>query len=164
MGTINYKTSKYITVGYNLERLEKILNLFEKEGLLEDNHERERVRDYHLYKAHEDATYILNNYDFNFLEVSFAPGYYEGFSIDINFDYLYFTNYEEKNDALKEATQLKKFLLEALGLGLVACSPGWCTTYYDYDTSKKLINEAIKQLKEDIKNTPTSKTYWRARA
>lgn len=146
MGAINYGTSEYITIG--LEPYDCDDYMTETEDI-----------DYELMQMdydtdRENVEYILDKYNFNFFNVSIECGYYEGFYLNIktNFD---FYNWEDKADALKEATQLKNMLIECCGCGLCEIWPGWCTSYKDYKESIKNIKAAIWQVKQDIKNTET---------
>ena len=138
MGAINYKTSKYLTLA---------------------------LKDYDNYDnfdfcfEYEETKEIFKKYNFDILKVEILEGYYDGFSIDIDFDFIYFDDTIEKNNALKEATQLKKLLFELCDLGLNACFPGWCTTFLDYEDTRKEIKKAIKELKSDIKTTKTYLKY-----
>ena len=99
MGTINYKTSDYITIGYNLNYVD-----------YEDEFYNDIINDYY-----DQVKYTLEKQRFYYFNVELVPGYYEGFSIDIEFNYKYcFDNWQDKRDAQKEITQLKKFLLECI--------------------------------------------------
>ena len=141
MGTINYKTSDFITIGYNCNNID-----------YEDEYYHEIIQDYF-----DQAAYTRARYNFYYFHVSIEPGYYEGFYINIehNFSYCY-DNYEDKRAALKEITQIRKFLYEcASDFECVAVSPGWCTSYADYETTLKEIDAAIKEMRETVKNTPT---------
>lgn len=106
-----------------------------------------------LYDAARD---ILSKYGFYYYHIEIRPGYYEGFSIDIenNFSYCY-TDYDDKLEAQKELTQLKRCLLELAAAGLVSCHPGWCTGYAGPDQTKKDIINGIKNEREYIKIIPT---------
>lgn len=146
MGAINYGTSEYITIGIKPYDYDDYMT--ETEDI-----------DYELMQMdydtdRENAEYILNKYNFNFFNVSIECGYYEGFYLNIktNFD---FYNWEDKSDALKEATQLKNMLIECCGLGLCEVWPGWCTSYKSYEESIKSIKDAVLQIKQDIKSTET---------
>ena len=142
MGAINYFTSDYITIGYNL-------NNFDYDEI---EWSQEIIREYF-----ETLTELLKENYFYYWNVKIKPGYYEGFTIDIenNFPYC-FDNYQEKKEALKEVTQIEKFLLECIN-DFECCSvyPGWCTGYADYKESIKDLNRAIKEMKEEVKNTCT---------
>ena len=143
MGAINYFTSDYITIGVNTD-------IYYDEEIENDDND-------FLY---DEIKEILNRYNFCFFHVVLKSGYYEGFTVDIenNFSIAY-NDYIDKKEALKEATQIKKFLLECIECGLCVCYPSWCTTYLNYEKSKKEIKEAIKEIKEEIKNTPTWLKY-----
>ena len=144
MGTINYKTSDFITIGYNCNNID-----------YEDEFTADLVNDYY-----DQAIFARARYDFYYFHVSVEPGYYEGFSIDIehNFTYCY-ENYNEKRAALREITQIRKFLYECVcDFACCAVSPGWCTTYYDYKTTLEKSDAAILEMRETVKNTPTWRT------
>lgn len=153
MGAINYKSNNIITLGYNIPKKEE-------EAEKEDGANYEALYYDDEMFNYEEVKNILKKYNFNFLDVKLAAGYYQGFYIDLDFDYIYFDNSKDKKEALKEATQLKKFLLEIIYFDMVSCFPGWCTTYRTEEETKKEIKEAIKQLKEKIKNTLTEKKYF----
>lgn len=141
MGTINYKTSDFITLGYNCNNID-----------YDDEYYHEIITDYYDQIAHR-----LTQYYFYYFHVSLEPGYYEGYYIDIehNFTYCY-DNYNEKRAALKEITQIKKFLLECINdFECIAVAPGWCTGYADYKTTLKELAAAIDEMRETVKNTPT---------
>lgn len=141
MGTINYKTSDYITIGYNLNNID-----------YEDEFYNDIICDYY-----EQIKYTLDKQRFYYFHVVLNPGYYEGFSINIEFNFSYcFDNWEDKRAAQKEITEIKAFLLECINdYECVSVWPGWGTTYHDYKTSLKHLNDAIKEMRETVKNTPT---------
>lgn len=141
MGTINYKTSDFITLGYNCNNIDYDDEFYHE--LIQDNFD-------------QIAT-TRARYNFYYFHVSVEPGYYEGFYIDIehNFNYCY-DDYNEKRAALKEITQIKKFLLECVNdFECVAVYPGWCTGYADYNETLKELDAAIREMRETVKNTPT---------
>jgi hypothetical protein len=148
MGAVNYKTSDYITIGYNLNDIDRVEPFYS--DFIED--------DYIQVK------WLLEKQRFYYFNVKIEPGYYEGFTIDIENNFAYcFNDYLEKLDALKEATRLKKFLIEIVNdFNMVACYPGWCMGYSDYKTTLKEINNAIRELKSEIKTTPTWYTLKKA--
>ena len=153
MGTINYKTSDFITLGY----LDYSQQNFDDEYTLDD---------YYIYED-DDYTQIKNLLEkqcFYYFHITLEPGYYSGFTIDIehNFNYCY-DNYSEKLEALKEVTQIKNFLLYIVNnFNISVVYPGWCTTYGDYKTTISEINAAIKEMKNEIKRTPTYYTLKEA--
>lgn len=157
MGAINYHTSKYITI--SLEPLD-----YENYLYYDEEYEEEKT-DYDLMELHyefyhEEIKSILDGYRFYYFHVSIETGYYEGFSIDIDNNFpVFFDDYIEKREAQKEITTIKYVLKECVKAGLVQCFPGWCTGYSDQKESLKAINEAIKEMREEVKHTPTWKQY-----
>ena len=144
MGTVNYKTSDYITLGikpysYDMDEEDREVN-YECDMLNVEN--------------------CLAKYSFYYYHITIEPGYYEGFSLNIENNFpIAFDWYEEKLDAQKELTQLKKCLIECTGYGLEKCNPGWCTSYAGYYDTIKAIRATIKEMREEVKNTPTWKQY-----
>ena len=141
MGAINYKTSDFITLGYNTNNIEYDDDLYN--DLINDEY--------------EEIKYLLDKEYFYYFHVTLEPGYYEGFTLDIehNFNYCY-DNYFEKLQALKEVTQIKNFLLYIVNnFNINAVYPGWCTSYADYNKTIEEINAAIIEMKSRVKNTPT---------
>ena len=149
MGTINYGSNKYINMGMNLKQFDNINNYEDRQ------YEYETELEYII----EETQNTINKYTFEYFTVKIEPGYYEGFYLDIDFDYLYLDDYQEKLTVLKEITQLKQFLLECCYMGLVKYSPGWCMGYHSEQETKQGIKQAIKEIKQTIKNYPTYNTY-----
>ena len=58
--------------------------------------------------------------------------------------------------------EIKQFLIDCAGLGLVQCSPGWCTGYNDYNGTIKAIKAAIKEMRDELRTIPTWAQYNRA--
>lgn len=143
MGTINYKTSDFITVGYNCN----YIDYEEYEWNIET------IQEY-FDTIHAILT---NNYNFYYFNVTIEPGYYEGFYIDIEHNYNYcYDNYLEKRAALKEITQIKKFLLQCINdFECCAVYPGWCTGYADYKSTLEELDAAINEMRRTVKSTPT---------
>lgn len=141
MGTINYKTSDFITLGYNCNNI---------------NHDDEFYND-DISFLYDDIATARARYYFYYFCVTIEPGYYEGYSINIEHNYSYcYDSYSDKREAMKEITRIKKFLLECINnYECVAVSPGWCTSYADYKTTLMKLNAAIKEMRETVKNTPT---------
>lgn len=146
MGTINYGTSEYITIGYNCNKID-----------YDDPFYWENIQD-----DFEQVEYILKQYNFNYFNVKLKPGYYEGFYIDIKFncdcDFYgndYFDSYEHKQLAQKEITQIKQFLLTCLDFGCCAVYPGWCMRYEDRATTIREIELGVYGMRETVKSTPT---------
>ena len=141
MGAINYFRSNYITLGYNTNNI---------------NYEDDFYYDDINYEFDEIAALLRNEF-FYYFNVTLKPGYYEGFTIDIENNFTYcFDNCDEKLQALKEVTQIKKFLLYIVNnFNINVVYPGWCTSYGDYKKTISEINTAIKEIKTEVKNTPT---------
>lgn len=174
MGAVNYFTSDYITMGlkpYDISDFENDADL-----MLEIQ---EEIREYGgtvenciydmIERYYEDdrtnIESILSRYSFYYFHVAIEAGYYEGFSLIIENNFsVAFDGWEDKRAAQKEITSLKQCLLECAGSGLVACYPGWCTGYEDYKGTCKAIAAAIKDMREDVKNTPTWLQYERETA
>ena len=169
MGTINYKTSDYITMGARIQNysdfendsyfLEELKEEIDRCGLenviyseIEENYNCDRL----------NVETYLNQHNFVFYHVTIEPGYYEGFSINIenNFPVAY-NDREEKRQAQKEITELKQFLLDCAGAGIAVVYPGWCTTELNYNDSVNAIKAAIKEIREESKAIPTWLWYER---
>lgn len=148
MGTINYKTSDFITLGYNTNNIDYNDDFYYNDINFEYN----------------EITALLRNEFYYYFHITLEPGYYEGFTIDIehNFNFCY-DNYFEKLQALKEITRIKTFLLYIVNnFNINVVYPGWCTGYGDYTQTIKEINAAIIEMKNSVKNTPTFYTLRRA--
>ena len=174
MGAVNYFTSDYITMAvkpYDTWDFEndpdfmEMVQEYMKEygGTLES-----WIDDYIKTSYDEDnanVTAILEKYSFYYFHVTIKPGYYEGFTLDIENNFsVAFDGWEDKRAAQREITSLKKCLLECAGVGMVQCSPGWCTGYNDYKGTCKAIGAAIKAMRDEVKNTPTWTQYERESA
>ena len=188
MGTINYRTSDYITLGikpYDTDDLMKdddFLDYVKTEYGYTMNDDEDTIYDIACETIQEyteadytNAEMILDKYSFYYYTVSLENGYYEGFSLDIknNFPCVFdiandfpavFDDYTEKMEAQKEITQIKEMLIELSGCGMVAVYPGWCTGYEDYKGTQKAIAEAIKEMRQEVKNIPTYRVYERKTA
>lgn len=171
MGTINYGTSKYITMGAPLQCMYDFEN---DEGFMAEAREEceqsgMSLNDYILeviqdnYEADEDnARYILDKYSFWYYHVKIEYGYYEGFWIDIenNFGIAY-DCWEDKREAQKEITQIRKMSLELNDIGLRSIYPGWVWHEADYYKTIQDIDKAIREMREEVKRTPTWRQYER---
>lgn len=110
-----------------------------------------------IQDCYEQATTTREKYSFYYFHVTIEPGYYEGFSIDIehNFSWCYDSS-EDKRLAQKEITQIKRFLLDCIeNFGCCVVFPGWCTGYADYKESIEYLNAAVLEMREAVKQTPT---------
>ncbi len=172
MGAVNYFTSDYITMGiklYSTYDFESDRDFMEmaQEYIDECGGTLESWINNYINTCYEDDTLnvsaILKKYSFRYYHVAIQPGYYEGFTLDIknNFSVAFFDTWKDKREAQKEITSLKKCLLDCAGVGMVQCSPGWCTGCNDYKGTCKAIEAAIKVMREEVKNTPTWAQYER---
>lgn len=148
MGTINYFTSDYITLGVNCNDIES-----------DDDF-------YFLQDDYEQIESILSGENFYYFNVRLRPGYYEGFSIDIEFNFSYcLDSWKDRREAQKEITNIYKFLIRCINaFNLCAVSPGWCTSYYNYNDTIKKLKQAIKEMRETVSNAPTWTQVSRAEA
>ena len=169
MGAVNYFTSDYITMGlvpysaYDLEQDAEFMH-----ELREEVEENGGTIDDALYSyisdSYEDDREKIENelakHHFYYFHITIKPGYYEGFTLDIENSFsVALDGYEDRREALKEITEIKQFLTDCAGLGLVKCSPGWCTGYADYNGTIAAIGEAIKAMRDEVKATPTCRQY-----
>ena len=172
MGTINYKTSDYLTMGlnpvssYDLKNDSYFMEEMKQEiseygGTIEN-----AIQDYITQCYEDDYNNIeteLNKHSFCYYNIRIEPGYYEGFSLMIENNYsIAYDDYIDKKQALKELTELKQFLLTCAGYGLVVCYPGWSTGYENYNKTVEIIKQTIKEMKTEVKNTPTWNQYYKA--
>lgn len=172
MGAINYKTSDYITLGlkpFDADIYAKDANFL---SYIAEAWQVDITDEAEVEKAAQEAMQIdyisfynkvertLNNYDFYYFDVSIKSGYYEGYYIDIGNDFpVALDSCEDRNEANKEATRLKNFLIDCANLGMVQCFPGWCTGYNDYNGTIKAIKNAVKEMRAEIKSIPTWSRY-----
>lgn len=143
MGAINYGTSDIITLAVKPFDLDDP----DLDGMTYD----ERA-DYagDCYEAdYDNAAAIIGHYSFSFFRVAPAWGYYEGVYIEL-LDNFWPGSWADKRDALKEATRLKRLLLDLADVGFIRCTPGWCTGYSDHKGTVAAIRSAIRELKQRI--------------
>ena len=174
MGAVNYFTSDYITMGiepysaYDLEKDQDFMEAVQEQikeygGIVEDCIS-DMIESYYT-DDEMNVSAILEKYSFYYFHVTIKPGYYEGFTLDIENNYpVAFDGWKDKRAAQREITSLKKCLIECAGVGMVQCSPGWCTGYNDYKGTCKAIDAAIKVMRDEVNNTPTWTQYARANA
>ena len=171
MGTINYKTSDYITMTikpYDFDDIQEgYIEYLIDEGKTRDEAEEEATNEVvydqlcDYYDAdHDNAESIIDKYSLYYYHVTIEPGYYEGMQIMIENNYpIAFDDYQEKKEAQKEITKIRKMLEELAGCGYVSTYPGWCMGYADYDGTMADIAEAIKEMRSEAAFTPTWYTY-----
>ena len=171
MGAINYFTSDYITMG---------LRPYDRYELINDSEFMEELQqEVDEYGGTVDAaldSYInecyscdydnikteLEKHYFYYYHITIKPGYYDGFALDIENNFpVALDSWEDRRDANKEITEIKQFLIDCAGLGLVACYPGWHTGYSDYNGTIQAIKAAIKAMRDELKTVPTWAQYNR---
>ena len=152
MGSINYFTSDYITIGVDLNALHDNI-----ENEFDDDYSRDYYISDYINDLYDDVEALLKQYDFYYFNVRVKPGYYEGFSIDIEYNFAYcLDSWRDRRDALKEITDITAFLLKCINdFNLCAVSPGWCTTYYSRNDTIKKLKDAIEEMRDTVKRTPT---------
>jgi hypothetical protein len=141
MGTINYFTSDYITLGYNTGHID-----YNDEFYSDD-----------IQFEFDGINALLKDAAFYYFHITLKPGYYDGFTIDIENNFsIFFDNYGEKLEALKEITRIKNFLTYIVdNFNINVVYPGWCTSYGDYKKTIEEINAATKNMRAEVKDTPT---------
>lgn len=174
MGTINYGTSDYITLGarcYDLYDFTSDPGFMEDaEGMCEYTHRTldEYIQSY-IQMCYEDDYYnardILKQYDFRYYHIEIKHGYYAGFWIDIENNYgVCYDDYTDRREAQKEVTQIKAMLQELAGCGIISVWPGWCSKEFNYAETMEQIEEAVKEMRAEIKRIPTWAQYERSLA
>lgn len=165
MGTINYGTSDYITIGLEPYDERDFRNdadfMAELEAEIKEygGTVEEALTNYiqGCYKADLSIIQALRDkFDFCFFHVVIRPGYYEGFYIDIKNNYgLAYDCWQDKREAQKEITQIKEFLISCVYMGLCQCSPGLRTVYCDRAESLQRIDAAVREMRDEVRRTPT---------
>lgn len=95
------------------------------------------------------------------VEVRIVPGYYSGFSVEVNLcNWNYFDDYNEKAIAIDDVKDVQKLLDKLVdNYGLSVVSPGWCSTWSNYEETKKAIKKAMAELRRKIKAIPCYSRY-----
>lgn len=171
MGAINYFTSNYITMGlrpydrYDLCKDHDFMAALQAEVDEYGGTVDETLDSY--INAWYDCDYDnikteLDKHYFYYYHITIKPGYYEGFTLDIENNFpVALDSWEDRREAMKEITEIKQFLIDCAGFGLVACFPGWCTGYSDYNGTIQAIKAAIKDMRDELKTIPTWTQYNR---
>lgn len=167
MGTINYRTSDYITIGlepinaYDLEQDADFMDeiraqIAEYGGTAED-----AIADYIMATEEEDRYMTeveLNRHSFEYFTVTIEPGYYEGFSLDIYSMFPDDPDVSEQREIMQEIAELKQLLYTLINNGLCSVWPGWCTTYRTRAESLEDIDAAIETMYAEIDTYPEEVT------
>lgn len=166
MGTINYGTSDYITLGieplsaYDLKQdadfMKEINAEMQEYGSDTDNID-DYIQDYINGCMEDDYTNIkfeLDKYIFYYFNITIEPGYYEGFYLNIDNNLPDELDEDERREAIEEVETIQHCLTQCAGMGLVEVWPGWCTSYKDYSTTCASIKKACDEMREEINSTP----------
>jgi len=172
MGTINYGTSNYITMGIK----PYYYTDFDEKEIAEDYcmandcdiddfdvapYIMDLIQDYYM-DDWRNCYDVLSQYFFHYYHVVLKGGYYEGFYLDIENNYgVCYDDWTDRREANKEITQLKECLIKLAGMGMVACYPFWVMSYEDYEGTLRCIDEAIKEMRAEVKVIPTWRQYER---
>lgn len=164
MGTINYGTSKYITMGFetltawDIEQDKRLFAELEKEAETYGGDIDEYIYTYIQdceESDYENIDYILQSHSFDYFNITLECGYYDGCYLKID-DGRDIWDDDDKCDALKEVEEVRAFLHECNGSGMRACYPHWCTTFDDYEKTKEEIEKACDAMRADIMAIDTS--------
>lgn len=164
MGTINYRTSEYITIGIkplypvdfadDADFMEWAHEQAESRNMDEDEVLSKFINDM-VDDQYNQVKWALENYRFYYFKVEIEPGYYEGFSVQISRETPLYMEPWEKDAAYGEIKELEKFLMECVkDFGLVECYPGWCMGYENSEKSISDITAAMDRVRNDIKEVP----------
>ena len=171
MGAINYCTSDYITLGLRPYDRDELTNDHDSMEALQAEVDEyggtvEAALDSYINECYscdyDNIKTELEKHYFYYYHVAIKPGYYEGFTLDIENNFpVALDSWEDRREANKEITEIKQFLIDCAGFGLVKCSPGWCTRYSDYNGTIQAIKTAIKDMRDELKTIPTWTQYNR---
>lgn len=171
MGSINFKTSKIITlatkyININETDIQEYKKEYEEinDEILTDEKAETLLYNYMADCMQEDFDEIDNlikSYDFEFYSVKVASGHYEGFQLLIDNVYLSYDTYKERQENQKELTQLKELLIKIIkDYGLRACYPSWCSGWKETEKETlKALRDGIKAERKAIKEKPYYKEY-----
>lgn len=165
MGTFNYGSSHdIVTLGHYIgfdyyPDDEEIADEMEELNVSRDK-AIESLIESNSYMVEDDLdsikSHIKNYLDLHFYQVKTVGGYYSGFWIDIENDWLCIDSYKDRAVIQKEITQIKNFLIKCVSeYGMRVHYPGWCVGWEDViENSIKKINEKIKEERQKVKKLP----------
>lgn len=174
MGAINLASGNIITLGYDEELREWAIEHFEMNDYLQELY---TLEGYIKLKAEEDYAEMINDcisdiYNWvkrdiddtklisGIINICIEPGYYSGFSVMVDIDkWNYFDDWEEKGLALSEVKDVQELLNKLVDEYMGVVSPHWCTTWLNYEESKKAIKKAMAELRRKIKAIPCYSRY-----
>ena len=173
MGAINYGTNEILcSLGYYLttpDTSEEAIKEYREEfDLSEEEWSDSEIED-RIYE--EEAIFVSDDMDeaerclsgYEYFDVSVECGYYEGFYISIDEEYLYLDSWKDKILMQKELTKLKNDLIYCIeNLGVRVCYPGWCTDWEEsIEDSIAVLEASVKAERERIKKLHTEKQFWK---
>ena len=173
MGTFNYKKSnKIITLARKYfdptnEEIETEMNILNNEFDCNMTFEETRAKmmDDDQLNIEEEYYFIKSDIDslnLKYYKIECISGYYEGLQLLIDFNISWFENWQEKIEAQKELTKIKKFLIDVVNnFCWCCCCPGWVTGWEDQKDSISKIKQAIKEEREKLKKVETEKNYFK---
>lgn len=153
MGSINYRTGQFLTIGSPIFSESD----FTPDELLEmeaDGWTPAEVIESYYQDISDEAARIIDRFSFDHFKINIIPGYYDGFTVDISDYFDFYYEPDEKPDVMSEAADIVKMLYELADAGLVACSPGWVTGYSDYEQTRAKISDAADNIRDYIKTYP----------
>ena len=172
MGAINLASGNIITLGYDedyytsdeelrewateqFETIEYLQELYTLEGYAEMIND--CVSDiYNWVKRDIDDIKLISG----IINICIEPGYYSGFSVTVDIGkWNYFDDWEEKELALSEVKDVQELLNKLVDEYMGVVSPHWCTTWLNYEESKKAIKKAMAELRRKIKAIPCYSRY-----
>lgn len=149
MGAINFGTLT------NKNRL-AIVN----EPMTAEEEEQQEFFNYPMY----ETTETIDKYNLYYYELIIKVGYYNGFYLQLNDNntkWIY-NNTKEKQEVLKELTQIKDILIDIVKSGYCwGCYPSWVYNKLTTAETIKQIKETIKELKAEVKASYTETTAKR---
>lgn len=153
MGTINFRTSKYITMAFESIDMDKeLLEVLKEESETYGGEVQDYIDAYIKDTEESDfenVRFILEKYSFRFFSVSQSCGYYDGSQIIIEKEYDA-EDEEEQAEELEEIESLRMLLHECNGVGMRACSPHWCTGWKDFDETADAIEDACDAMRKEV--------------
>lgn len=165
MGTINFKTSKYITMAHETKTgldLFNDSNWYEEERqyLLDHGTDEEDIEDeladraeaYAAFYEEQDFLTVQNElkeHSFVYFDITLQGGYYDGFQLLID-DSCTVWDEEDRKDALEEVEEIRSFLHTCNDFGMRACSPHWCTGWKDFNETADAIEDACNAMRKEV--------------
>jgi len=174
MGTFNYKKSnKIITLARKYydpsdreieEEKEILKNDFDLDLTFEETREKLINDDIEFVQAetYNNIKSDIESLNLEYYKIDCVSGYYEGFQLLIDFNFSWFETYQDRKQAQKELTRIKKFLIDVINnYCLYVCYPGWVDGWENEKESILKVNKAIKEERKELNKIETKKQYWK---